>query len=433
MSTLFLECGTTLRSPFNTGIQRVVRNIINAKPSIEGLKEVDACYLVEYLNGEFFTISEISIAHAISDDILVSGLRKFIKSLKQTLPSSLYQFLRNRTHGLYVHLVNTVNHRKLLKEQKIKSSRKNILEINVPPDETKLLLLLDSTWDQGMWTPIVNFRKSGGNVCAVLYDLIPFLHPETVETATREIHIKWWFNAPKYLDSILCISKSVRDEFYNWQTKNITRPLPLNAIDYFYLGAEIGKTDPVVKVISDPTPFFLMVGSIEPRKNHALVLDAFDAIWDKGCEASLVMCANNSWHSDELISRIKNHKNFNKHLFLVEKSSDRDLVYLNKACCAVIMASFAEGFGLPIVEAIQLGAKVICNDIPVFREIGGNDVTYFKYNDTASLSEILRMHVGNHAPSRPLKKSEQHWITWEQSAQILIEKALQLSSAKIKN
>lgn len=423
MTVIYIECGTTLSSSFNTGIQRVVRNIINNKNSIEDLNFVDECHLVEYREQNFYVLPiPTQSPDVVQADVVLRFLQSAGTFFKKQCNPHLYKILKHLLHRAYAELVNArIRSHHIRKDKKGYEERLSLNGHKNSSGANKILILLDSSWHDDMWTQVSDFQQSGGVVYAVLYDLIPFSYPKTVETTTRKLHTNWWKKAVKKLDGVVCISKSVQSEFNEWQLKITDKKLP---VDYFYLGSELNEDDPVIKLLNSPSPFFLMVGSIEPRKNHSLVLDAFDSLWLKGVLGSLVICANNSWMSEELMGRIKMHPQLNQQLFLVEKASDRDLAYLNKSCCALIMASFAEGFGLPIVEALQLGAKVICNDIPVFREIGGENVSFFSFNDGNSLALLIEDHINQRVPASKLEKK---WISWSESAQMLAEKCMSLS------
>ena len=71
-----------------------------------------------------------------------------------------------------------------------------------------------------------------------------------------------------------------------------------------------------------------------------------------------------------MIERIKHHPELGKRLGWHESVNDAELSRLYASCDALIAASFAEGFGLPIVEAGHFGKPVLASDIPVFREVG---------------------------------------------------------------
>jgi alpha-1,2-rhamnosyltransferase len=88
--------------------------------------------------------------------------------------------------------------------------------------------------------------------------------------------------------------------------------------------------------------------------------------------------------------RIEGHSAFNRRLFWLKDASDADLTLLYRNAHALVLASVAEGFGLPIVEAAHHGAPVIATDIPVFREVAGESAQYFRLLDRDSLAEKMR-------------------------------------------
>ena len=420
MTILYIECGSTNRSSFNTGIQRVVRKIIENKASIEELENVESCILVEYVNNDFYLIDE-------KKESYVTGIRGFVfltlKKLFQILKFLFPKFVTNLLKKIYLGIVFVLNFFNHLPE----SNNLSLVEYqNKHADKKHVLLLLDASWDIRMLDPVGKFKENGGQVCAVQYDLIPFNYPEVVEEHTRNIYTKWWIKAIHHIDGVICISDAVRQDFYAWQMKVKLPGIKKEAVDFFYLGADFLIDDPIVQVTQGDTPFFVIVGSIEPRKNHALVLEAFEMIWEKGVDVNLVICYGNSWMSDNLIKKMMKHSLINKNLFLLNKVSDKDLIWLYQKCTAAIMASYAEGFGLPIIEASQCGANVICNDIPVFREIGGDNVVYFELNNAISLATTIIDSLGDVSLNKKDKENKS-WITWLESAKMLAIKTMQIT------
>ena len=299
--------------------------------------------------------------------------------------------------------------------------------VSTPP----ILLLLDSTWDMHIWPAVDEFRASGGHVCAVLYDLIPFTHPDTVEEHTRELHTSWWLEAPLHLDSVLCISQTVRDQFLSWQQEvGLSRRLAPEQVACFYLGSELHTDseddDQLSLILARKDPYFLVVGSIEPRKNHDVILDAFEILWQEGKSVNLVIVGGHGWKSEAFIDRVSMHPMYKKRLFLLRKTTDAELVLLYSQTAALIIASIAEGFGLPIVEAFQRGAEVLCSDIPVFREIAEDHATYFDPASPISLARTISQKYGSLERSLSQKRESEtvSWITWKQSAEQLLLKLL---------
>jgi glycosyltransferase involved in cell wall biosynthesis len=157
---------------------------------------------------------------------------------------------------------------------------------------------------------------------------------------------------------------------------------------------------------------FAMVGTIEPRKNHATVLDAFDALWRKNTDATLVIIGKSGWMVDDLMFRIEDHPEYGKRLFRLGFVSDSDLRNIYQSVDAVIMASHAEGFGLPIFEASHHGAALVLSDIPVFREIAGGHASYFPVTDSIALARLLEENAGHREHGGTLMRPR----SWAESA-----------------
>jgi alpha-1,2-rhamnosyltransferase len=168
-----------------------------------------------------------------------------------------------------------------------------------------------------------------------------------------------------------------------------------------------------------------MIGTIEPRKNHALVLDAFDHIWQHGGEASLCIIGKINILCSDLKSRIENHTYFGSKLYLFQDVSDKGVAYSYNKSSGVIFASLAEGFGLPLVEAMFYGCPVLASDIPVFREIGGDYPHYFSQNDYRSLVKCLNSFLITSLKHRKYRM----WLTWDESVNNLFSKILNISSS----
>lgn len=360
MINIYIECGPTLNSSIHSGIQRTVFSIISSlkKHNKKNVK----IFQVEFTpNGFFFINTNNKYRQTYSRPI--NRIKKYI--------SDFYPSLAEFIKPLYHFSLNFFSVPKFFLPSYSRNFKKKLI-IESGSNDQHILLLLDANWNNGMWKHIQNLKQDGCYVTAVLYDLIVFKHPEFFQKRTRESFKKWWLKAPNHLDSVLCISKCVREDFINFQKNNATKfkcLIDSSKVSHFKLGANFLKDNALIKALSFELPFFIMVGSIEPRKNHNFVIDAFEELWRKKYNVGLIIVGNNSWHSEVIIKRIKNHREFNNKLFLtIRDVSDRELFFLYRASKGLIMASKDEGFGLPIVEAMELNVKVLCSDIPVLEK-----------------------------------------------------------------
>ena len=172
-------------------------------------------------------------------------------------------------------------------------------------------------------------------------------------------------------------------------------------------------------------PVYLMVSTIEPRKNHAYLLDAFERIWAEDSEACLCFVGKIGWKTEQLIERIRQHPQFQKKLFMFNDLSDRELEHCYTHARSLVFPSYVEGFGLPLVEAMQRGLPAMASDIPVFREIGGDSMVYFDLEQPETLARLIRQFEESGKFPAPLSLADWQWINWQQASQQLIDKIQQ--------
>ena len=435
MTIIFIECSVSLASPFNTGIQRVVRNIVRESEELGPLLG-HQCIPVSFIWRDFHL-------HKQTEPPLMSRTSWQIRFFR----------FNTKTYRSVKHLIPPSIHKKILqgvtaldrirqswgKKTQLPPSIQEIFSRHTSDKTTStvaasppILLLLDASWNMRCWRAVDKFRAAGGRVSAVLYDLIPFTHPDTVEEHTRKAHTSWWLEAPMHLDSVICISKTVRDQYLLWQEENrLAHRLQPEQVSYFYLGSELNAShhdgNDQIDIVPGNDPYFLVVGSIEPRKNHATILDAFDELWNQGAAINLVIVGSHGWKSETLLKRISNHPMLEKKLFLLRKVTDAQLAQLYNKTAGLIIASIAEGFGLPIVEAFQRGAQVICSDIPVFKEIAGQRAIYFDSSNYTELAGKLSMIAQNTLVNSSTPRDQASWLTWRESTEQLLLKLLSLT------
>jgi glycosyltransferase involved in cell wall biosynthesis len=258
----------------------------------------------------------------------------------------------------------------------------------------------------------------------VVYDLLPLIQPDWFVPFH---HFRIWVEQiATHCEGLLCISRSVGDQLFDWlPTLDVKRSTPLR-IGHFHLGADIGTdsshagpNEPgaeVARVLRSRHPVFLTVGTVEPRKGHAQALSAFERLWSEGCEAELVIIGKQGWKVEKLVERIQNHPQAGKRLHWFAKASDADLNALYGGCTALLAVSFDEGFGLPLIEAAKHGQPILARDIPVFHEIAGEHATYFSGTGGDDLADALRRWMRSQANGTIPTTGDMPWLTWEQSA-----------------
>jgi glycosyltransferase involved in cell wall biosynthesis len=156
-------------------------------------------------------------------------------------------------------------------------------------------------------------------------------------------------------------------------------------------------------------PYFVTLGTIEPRKNHGLLLD----LWEQIPEAHLLICGSRGWENHATFARLDARPD---RVHELPGLDDGQVAALMQGSAGLLFPSFAEGYGLPPVEAAALGVPVLVNDLPIYREVLGDIPVYA---DTADRylwqQQIIRMASHHRADRDGIAGQAPHFAppTWD--------------------
>jgi glycosyltransferase involved in cell wall biosynthesis len=258
----------------------------------------------------------------------------------------------------------------------------------------------------------------------VIYDLLPINLPSTDIVAGGKAWFEQWIrSAIEESDNLLCISRTVADELITYIRMHKLERTGLQ-VGYWHLGSIIptamGRLA-AATALDVARPYALMVGTIEPRKNHLLALQAFEFLWEKGLNLSLVIAGRKGWLVDDLMERLRSHRAIGKTLFLFEEINDDKLSDIYRQAEVVLFLSKGEGFGLPLVESANYGTPIICSDIPIFHEIAEDHATFVKIDDPIMLAaDIEKWQILSAAKEVPFSAGMKR-LTWKQSTESMID------------
>lgn len=280
-------------------------------------------------------------------------------------------------------------------------------------------LLIDSSWGytEAQAQRLVNAMAMGQAVIHGVHDLGPLTKPGMTVESMPHVFRRWLEFILGHSTGIICVSRTVADELYAL-AETIQLPRPMN-IGYIRLGADFNDSlsEPEWLDFIDGRPTFIMVGTIEPRKGHAVVVEAFEQLWARGEEVNLLLIGKPGWNTRILSEKLKHHPQAERRLFLRQQVSDGQLRAAYEQATALIMASYLEGFGLPVVEAGHFGCPVILSDLPVLREVGQGAplARYFPAGDAVALSKVIEEMAS--AGHRNFSKVDFGWPNWAGTAQ----------------
>lgn len=303
------------------------------------------------------------------------------------------------------------------------------MRVTVKPND--LLFMLDSSW----WSPErfdalhAQVAAAGGEVVWMVYDLIPLLVPHTCDPGMPPAFRRWLEHAAATADGFVCISEATRQDLERFLDEQSVRPVARPWTRAMHLGSDLesgqisGQASEAIVSLLDALgsiPLVLAIGTVEPRKDYATILVAFEKVWARGGDAALAIVGKNGWNVEELVKKIEAHPQLGRRLFWLQGMSDTDLHHLMDRADVLVQASLAEGFGLPVVEAGSRGKPLLLSNLDVFKEIAGEEASYFPVGDADALADEIERGVaqGWKVPANI------RTLTWRESSHGLMEKLL---------
>lgn len=282
---------------------------------------------------------------------------------------------------------------------------------------------IDSVWNMRMrrsWLfPIL--KRRGIKIVTQLYDLIPIQHPQYCHENTVLNFMVYTGANIKYADLIITSAQAtvkqldiLTDKLGAERKNSVVVPL---GCDFNAENGHVPHPADDVRNAVGAGKYVLMVGTIEPRKNHKIVLDALDSGMG-GTDMNVIFAGRIGWNVDELEKRIRTHHLNGKKLFYFDSASDDDIDYLYKNAFAVVFPTYNEGFGLPVIEAFQRNTPVFASDIEVLHEVAGDFADYFDNTDADSLTALIKKYADDEQMYSDLKAHTADFIpyTWDESA-----------------
>jgi glycosyltransferase involved in cell wall biosynthesis len=237
----------------------------------------------------------------------------------------------------------------------------------------------------------------------IIYDLLPFTHPEYfIANAPQEI-VNGYTRVVRSARHVAFISSSTRDAYYRrLLRKTCSSPGPV-----LRLGSDGLGERPRGQVFRYPRPKFTVVGTIEPRKNHALILDVFEPLLQQIEGLRLVFLGQVGWADSALVERVRRMASGGCSGFEHYSSPSDDFIRQHvMESWATIYISQAEGFGLPPLESLWLGTPVIAStSIPSLEGIGPAGVHLVESIDVLNLKAAVLAFLEDAYAERETKEA----------------------------
>lgn len=264
------------------------------------------------------------------------------------------------------------------------------------------------------------FKSHGAAQSVVLiHDVIPLTHPHYQRPGTVASFETRMKAVSASADGLICNSAHTQRET-DVQFARFGR-VPPSIVAHLGVGAPVvGDTAPEV-----PKPYVITVGTIEPRKNHSVLLD----VWERWAESKdlphLVICGARGWNNEAVFTRLDRLAAEGARVIELNGLDDQAMFKLVQGAQAALFPSFAEGYGLPQIEAAQLGVPLICGDLDIYGEILGDLPVYVSVDDPYRWCDAIEQTL--HRDGDDSKRAEPPQTTritptWESHFNLVLSK-----------
>jgi glycosyltransferase involved in cell wall biosynthesis len=243
----------------------------------------------------------------------------------------------------------------------------------------------------------------------LVHDLLPLDYPEFFRTNYEKIFRARFETVLRRACALIATTPSTAERIEQEYRARGRRPPPLHAEP---LASPL--EDGSIEDLQDPqlaaSDYFVMIATIEPRKNHRLLLDLWrDLARLEARPPKLVLVGGRGLSSAEVLDALSRSKSLSRHIRSVSGLTSESLRRLLANARALLAPSFAEGYGIPLVEALELKTPVICSDIPVFREVTQGCAQFISPLDGAGWRKIIADVAGRNALASPAGFKTPRW------------------------
>ena len=232
-----------------------------------------------------------------------------------------------------------------------------------------------------------------------VHDLIPIEYPEYSRAAEPARHAARLATIAGHARAVLVNSAATRDSLRRyWAARNVRTP----AITVAPLGLSLDTTVQALPSPQAAVPYFVLLGTIEPRKNHGLLLK----LWRQMAESDplgtprLVLVGRRGWENETVFNLLDRAPALGGHVIECAGLPDAGLLALLRGATALLNPSFAEGYGLPVAEALAAGVPVLASDLAAHREVAGACADYLDPLDGAGWLAAIRELAAPGSPRR---------------------------------
>ncbi|MEH1973571.1 MAG: glycosyltransferase family 1 protein [Nostoc sp.] len=422
---IFIDCTHTAKHTYkNTGIHRVVRELTSELLQISS-NRTDIEIVAVMFDGSF--IRRVTNLNQQQDDHFIKVNKYFVLTKINRKVKALLLKLKNKFIN-FLYILNLIDWFDLNSVNK-----KVILEFEgsiVQPGD--IYVIADANWDlaKTYYRFLQLLKRHKVTIVVICYDLIPIKFPEFSSKRFTKVFTKFYSDYSTLFDKVLCISKKSAEDYINARNQGILASNNSQIVQSFRLGGNYYKHDLLLseenhsldvnlqKLINKK--YILVVGSLVPHKNIKTIIAAFDLLINSSHDDVFLIFAGNKGWDSETDNLIESNKMYGKLIEILGSVTDAQLDFLYQNCYCLVQASFYEGFGLPVVEALQHCKPVIASNGGSLPEVGGDFCRYFSPTQPTELYEALKELLNSEISYNNLVeriRNEYVPFSWQKSAE----------------
>lgn len=273
------------------------------------------------------------------------------------------------------------------------------------------------------WSPrhhLPIFLPKATKKLVTIHDLVWKSHPETLPRSKLLMESILMPRAIAAADKIICVSNTTQHQLTSFY------PRAKNICEVIHNGFDIPSKRE--QNTGSKEPFYLAVGTLEPRKNYEMLIAGFDHYADIGGVRNLVIVGKKGWSFKSIYLAQKHAKHKNR-ITIKSDVDDASLDELYRTSAGFISTSYDEGFGLPAIEAHVRGCPLLLTDIPVYRELFPFAKCWLDTSSKKNLGQQLLGSELNNLSQHRFEKPQFKHHSWQKCADQHLDLILGLNDA----
>jgi glycosyltransferase involved in cell wall biosynthesis len=270
---------------------------------------------------------------------------------------------------------------------------------------------------------------------SVVHDLTAWTNPQWHQSRTLVGFAPLWEKTVDRAARLLCVSEATARELARVypETRERVRVVPNGVDAQFVPGEDAAAQDETRRRHAGGKPYILYLGTLEPRKNVGILVDACERLWSRHASLpDLVLAGGAGWKTSALFDRIARSP-FRERIH-VPGYATRDVARaLYQAAEVFAYPSLAEGFGLPVLEAMACGIPVVASTADALREVAGEAALFADPGDSAAFARAIESCIGDaaiHARLKAAGLAQAAKFSWEACARGTVAVLAEAAGAK---